>query len=73
MLLLNALRMNRFAFLDVCEILLRFYKSEADRFRPVDRMVAHTGYLVFGRPVVISGDERATELLAEMESEEPEL
>lgn len=37
-----------FANIDVCEILLRFYKTTADRFRPADRMVAHTGYLVFG-------------------------
>ena len=72
-LLLNALRQGRFAFLDVCEILLRYYKSEPDRFRPVDRMVAHTGYLVFGRPVVISEDERGAELLAETVSEETEL
>jgi tRNA (adenine57-N1/adenine58-N1)-methyltransferase len=71
-LLLNALRQQKFAFLDVCEILLRYYKSEPDRFRPVDRMVAHTGYLVFGRPVLVSEDERGAELLAETLSDEPE-
>ncbi len=51
--LLIALRQNDFAFIDVCEILLRYYKAEPDRFRPVDRMVAHTGYLIFARPVII--------------------
>jgi len=50
-LLLNALRRNEFSFIDVCEILLRFYKPEEDRLRPTDRMVAHTGYLIFARSI----------------------
>lgn len=37
---------------DVCEILLRFYKTVPARLRPADRMVAHTGYLVFARLVL---------------------
>ena len=49
--LLTALRQNRFAFVDVCETMLRYYKAEATRFRPTDRMVAHTGFLIFARPV----------------------
>ena len=49
--LLNALRRNNFSFIDVCEILLRFYKPEEDRLRPTDRMVAHTGYLIFARSI----------------------
>lgn len=52
-LLLSSLRHNRFAFIDVCEIMLRYYKAEPERLRPVDRMVAHTGYLIFARPVSI--------------------
>ncbi len=51
--LIAALRQNDFAFVDVCELILRYYKAEAERFRPVDRMVAHTGYLIFARPVLI--------------------
>lgn len=47
-LLINLSR-NGFIFIDVCEILLRFYQSEPEKFRPVDRMVAHTGFLVFAR------------------------
>jgi tRNA (adenine57-N1/adenine58-N1)-methyltransferase len=47
--LLKALEKNHFAMIDVCEILLRFYKTIPERLRPVDRMVAHTGYLVFAR------------------------
>jgi len=51
--MLIAMRQNRFAFIDVCEILLRYYKPEPNRFRPTDRMVAHTGFLIFGRPVLV--------------------
>ncbi|GIV66532.1 MAG: tRNA (adenine-N1)-methyltransferase [Chloroflexota bacterium] len=51
--LLVALRQFDFAFVDVCEVLLRYYKPEPERFRPVDRMVAHTGFLIFARPVLI--------------------
>lgn len=51
--LISALRQQDFAFIDVCEVILRYYKAEAERFRPADRMVAHTGYLIFARPVLI--------------------
>jgi tRNA (adenine57-N1/adenine58-N1)-methyltransferase len=48
--LLERLPQHRFAAPEVCEILLRFYKPVAERLRPEDRMVAHTGYLIFARP-----------------------
>ena len=51
------LRRNSFAFTDVCELILRYYKSEADRFRPTDRMVAHTGYLIFSRKIHHEGEQ----------------
>ena len=54
--LLHQLRLNQFAFLDVVEILLRFYKPEPERLRPTDRMVAHTGFLIFGRPLLSEYD-----------------
>jgi tRNA (adenine57-N1/adenine58-N1)-methyltransferase len=63
--LLTALRRHRFAFIEVCELMLRYYKPEPQRLRPSDRMVAHTGYLVFARRIEPSEDERARELLAE--------
>ena len=47
-----ALHGNNFAFLEVCEIMLRFFKPDWERLRPTDRMVAHTGYLVFARSVM---------------------
>lgn len=50
-ILLIALRRANFAFIEVCEIILRYYKAVADRLRPTDRMVAHTGYLIFSRSV----------------------
>lgn len=51
--LLYALRQEDFAFTEVLEIMLRFYKPEPDKLRPTDRMVAHTGFLIFARPVTI--------------------
>ncbi len=53
-LLVPALHQYHFAFVDVCEIMLRFYKPVSTRFRPTDRMVAHTGFLVFARPVILT-------------------
>lgn len=50
--LLVALRRENFAFIEVCELLLRHYKAVADRLRPTDRMIAHTGYLIFARSVM---------------------
>jgi tRNA (adenine57-N1/adenine58-N1)-methyltransferase len=52
--LLVALYQYDFAFVDVCEIILRFYKAVPERLRPTDRMVAHTGFLIFGRPMLPS-------------------
>jgi len=51
-LLLSELRQHDFIYIEVCEILLRYYKPEPARFRPVDRMIAHTGFLIFARPVI---------------------
>ena len=65
---LLALRQNDFAFIEVCEILLRYYQAEPNRLRPTDRMVAHTGFLVFARRIEPSQDERGRELIEEVES-----
>jgi len=48
---LSELEGARFALPEVCEIMLRFYKPNPQRLRPTDRMVAHTGYLLFARAV----------------------
>ena len=52
--LLDAFYQYDYAFVDVCEIMLRYYKTVSERFRPTDRMVAHTGYLAFARPMLES-------------------
>lgn len=65
-ILLRELRRSQFAFIEVCELVLRYYKPEPDRFRPTDRMVAHTGFLVFARLVtMIDEKEGSSELLQE--------
>jgi tRNA (adenine57-N1/adenine58-N1)-methyltransferase len=51
--LLAALESHGFADLAVEELLLRPYKPVAARLRPADRMVAHTGFLVFARKVTL--------------------
>lgn len=71
-ILLRVLRRNRFAFIEMCEVLLRYYKPEPDRLRPTDRMVAHTGFLIFGRRIEPSEDPRAQELLAEQAPQDNE-
>ena len=63
---LVALRHSHFAFVEVCELLLRFYQSEPNRIRPTDRMVAHTGFLIFARKIEPSEDPRGRELSEEI-------
>lgn len=47
--LLLALEKANFAEVEMLEILLRSWKTVPDRLRPMDRMAAHTGFLVFCR------------------------
>ena len=47
--LLEALYAEGFVMVSVEELLLRPYKPVAARLRPEDRMIAHTGYLIFAR------------------------
>lgn len=62
--LLIALRRNKFAFVEVCEILLRYYKPDPVHLRPTDRMVAHTGYLIYGRRVELTSLEEMEESIS---------
>ncbi|MQC26103.1 MAG: tRNA (adenine-N1)-methyltransferase [Chloroflexi bacterium] len=50
-ILLAVFKKAGFGFLEVSEILHRYYKPVARRLRPDDTMNAHTGYLVFARRV----------------------
>jgi tRNA (adenine57-N1/adenine58-N1)-methyltransferase len=63
--MLHALRQTQFAFVEVCELLLRYYKPEPARIRPTDRMVAHTGFLIFARRIEPTEDPRGKELSEE--------
>lgn len=71
--LLEALQRDRFDFLEVCEVLIRYYKVVPERLRPTDRMVAHTGYLIFGRAVTWSPTPPVAEAEAEGAGPEAEL
>lgn len=63
---LYALKKHRFAFVEVCELMLRYYKTNPARLRPTDRMIAHTGYLVFARKIEPSDDPRGEKLAKEI-------
>lgn len=47
--LLLGLEQGPFDDVEVCEILVRRWKPIADRLRPEDRMIGHTGFLIFAR------------------------
>lgn len=64
--ILYALKKYDFAFVEVCELLLRYYKTNPARLRPTDRMIAHTGYLVFARKIEPSDDPRGAALAKEI-------
>ncbi len=57
--LLLAFETRPFDEIEVCELLLRHWKPIADRLRPNDRMIAHTGFLVFCRQQERSADFEA--------------
>jgi len=63
---LYSLKRENFAFIEVCEVLLRYYQPEPTKLRPTDRMVAHTGFLVFARRIEPSEDPRGRELIEEV-------
>jgi tRNA (adenine57-N1/adenine58-N1)-methyltransferase len=52
-LLLAEMERHPFMSVEVMEILLREYKPVPARLRPQDRMVAHTGFLIFARKVAL--------------------
>ena len=51
-ILITALKQNNFDHIEVSEILHRYYKPIATRLRPADKMVGHTGFLIFSRKMV---------------------
>ena len=69
--LLVALKRAGFAFIEVCETMLRYYKIVPERLRPTDRMVAHTGYLIFARSVLPEAEEVLNEDSAKTKARAP--
>jgi tRNA (adenine57-N1/adenine58-N1)-methyltransferase catalytic subunit len=49
---MDAMGQEGFGLIEVEEIIVRGYKPVADRLRPRDRMIAHTGYLIFARAII---------------------
>jgi tRNA (adenine57-N1/adenine58-N1)-methyltransferase catalytic subunit len=74
---LSALRQHEFAFTEVLEIMLRYYRTEPERLRPTDRMIGHTGFLVFSRPILLDpsrrGQDELLETLSGVEEDDPEV
>jgi tRNA (adenine57-N1/adenine58-N1)-methyltransferase len=77
----RALDEEDFEDIEIAELLLRQYKPVHERLRPMDRLTAHTGFLVFARkvlPWVEPEDEveveveEVEEVEVEMEGAEPE-
>jgi tRNA (adenine57-N1/adenine58-N1)-methyltransferase len=71
-----ALHCRPFAMIDIEELLLRPYKTAPGRVRPIDRMIAHTGYLYFARKLLRRveepGPETAPEAAAAAAGDEPD-
>ncbi|MGC9468267.1 MAG: tRNA (adenine-N1)-methyltransferase [Anaerolineae bacterium] len=53
--LLRHLERGPYGFTEVEELLLRPYKAVPQRLRPIDRMIAHTGYMIFSRALLAEG------------------
>jgi tRNA (adenine57-N1/adenine58-N1)-methyltransferase len=67
--LLEALNAFNFSFIEVCEIIQRHYKPVPARLRPEDRLTAHTGYLIFGRPMLYTGKGAAKNVLPDADED----
>jgi tRNA (adenine57-N1/adenine58-N1)-methyltransferase len=59
--LIRVLPEHGFSAVEVEELLLRPYKAVPGRLRPMDRMVAHTGYLIFARKIQEAIDQKKEE------------
>lgn len=69
--ILRLLPAHNFGFPEVEELLLRAYKPVAARLRPDDKMVGHTGFLLFARALL--GPAEGEEEAEDTSEEAPEL
>lgn len=53
----ECLRENGFVHIDTVELLMRRILARPGKTRPADRMVGHTGFLMFARKVIVKEDE----------------
>ena len=67
--LVAGLESYHFGNIEVEELLLRAYKPIPQRLRPADRMVGHTGYLIFARKIEIGEAVAPEESEAQPEDE----
>lgn len=58
--LLYALSRAPFTMVEVEELILRPYKAVPARLRPNDRIIGHTGFLIFARKVAVDADQTFT-------------
>jgi len=71
--LVAGLEKGPFTDIEVLEIFLRRYKPVPDRLRPEDRMVAHTGFLIFCREQKpLSAEEQVPAAVPDTPDETPE-
>jgi tRNA (adenine57-N1/adenine58-N1)-methyltransferase len=61
--LITGLEAGGFCQIEVEEMLLRAYKPAADRLRPADTMIGHTGFMVFARWVPPELPDRSDDLV----------
>jgi tRNA (adenine57-N1/adenine58-N1)-methyltransferase len=59
--LLYALSGRTFTMVEVEELILRPYKPVPARLRPNDRIIGHTGFLIFARKVALDGERGTAE------------
>ena len=67
--LIEALKAYNFSFIEVSEIIQRHYKPVPARLRPEDRLTAHTGFLIFGRPMLYTGKGSSRNIIPDANQE----
>lgn len=60
-ILITALKQHSFEQIEVSEILHRYYNPSASRLRPADKMVGHTGFLIFTRKFALFSESEKTD------------
>lgn len=67
--LLREMSKHRYGRIEVEEVITRSYKPVPDRLRPRDRMIGHTGYLIFARAIFYEPNNPPAVLEAEVDAD----